>query len=129
MHGTDLSGAIGDGWSCWDLRMHGQVVTGAPFSAVAVGNRSMTLADARDFAKVQSNLFRDAQGRFGEVTMPAIGPLATSGTPKSFVMIHDPCRKQDSSLEPDQKVARKLPAHGKADLAPTQRATKRAAED
>jgi hypothetical protein len=96
--------------------MHGgKVVTGAPFSAVAVAESKQTLADGTVIShKVQSNLFRDAQGRFRrEVTLPAIGPLATSGTPKSFVMIHDPVAQTGFILEPDQKVARKLPAHGK----------------
>ena len=74
--------------------MHGgKVVTGAPFSAVAVGETKQTLADGTTISrKFQTNLFRDAQGRFRkEVTMPAIGPLAASGKhPRSFVVIQDP---------------------------------------
>ena len=45
--------------------MHGgKVVTGAPFSAVAVSETTQTLADGNHIAqKLQTNLFRDSQGR------------------------------------------------------------------
>jgi hypothetical protein len=91
--------------------MHGgKVVTGAPFSAVAISETSRTLADGNHIArKTQTNLFRDSQGRFRkEVTLPAIGPLATSGKPKSFVMINDPVAQQNFILHPDEKTAEKM---------------------
>jgi len=91
--------------------MHGgKVVTGAPFSAVAVSETSRTLADGNHISrKTQTNLFRDGQGRFRkEVTLPAIGPLATSGKPKSFVMINDPVAQQNFILHPDEKTAEKM---------------------
>src|SRR5260370_5882889 len=65
--------------------MHGgKVVTGAPFSAVAVSESTQTLADGNHIPrKTESKVFRDSQGRFRkEVTLPAIGPLARSGQPK-----------------------------------------------
>src|SRR6266478_439847 len=71
-------------------RMHGgKVVTGAPFSAVGVSESTQTLADGNHITrKTQTNLFRDSQGRFRkEVTLSGFGPLAASGTPKSFVFI------------------------------------------
>lgn len=92
-------------------RMHGgKVVTGAPFSAVAISETSRTLADGNHISrKTQTNLFRDSQGRFRkEVTLPAIGPLATSGGPKSFVMINDPVAQQNYILHPDEKTAEKM---------------------
>lgn len=92
-------------------RMHGgKVVTGAPFSAVAISETSRTLADGNHISrKTQTNLFRDSQGRFRkEVTLPAIGPLATSGKPKSFVMINDPVAQQNFILHPDEKTAEKM---------------------
>ena len=91
--------------------MHGgKVVTGAPFSAVAVSETTQTLADGNHIArKSQTNLFRDSQGRFRkEVTLPAIGPLATSGKSKSFVLIHDPVTEASYILNPDQKTARQI---------------------
>ena len=88
----------------------GKVVTGAPFSAVAISETSRTLADGNHISrKTQTNLFRDSQGRFRkEVTLPAIGPLATSGKPKSFVMINDPVAQQNFILHPDEKTAEKM---------------------
>src|SRR5882724_10488328 len=96
--------------------MHGgKVVTGAPFSAVAVAESKQTLADGTVIShKAQSNLFRDAQGRSRrEATIPAIGPLAANGAPRSFVMIHDPVAQTGYMLEPDQKIAHKMRPHGK----------------
>ncbi len=88
----------------------GKVVTGAPFSAVAISETSRTLADGNHiFRKTQTNLFRDSQGRFRkEVTLSAIGPLATSGGPRSFVMINDPVAQQNFILHPEGKTAEKV---------------------
>jgi hypothetical protein len=90
----------------------GKVVTGAPFSAVAVSETIQTLADGNHIAhKTQTNLFRDSQGRFRkEVTLPAIGPLATLGQPNMFVFIHDPVAGASFTLHPDVKVAEKTEA-------------------
>src|SRR5258708_1350199 len=91
----------------------GKVVKGAPFSAVAVSETTQTLADGNHInRKTQTNLFRDSQGRFRkEVTLPAIGPLAASGQPHSFIEISDPVAGTSYVLEPDQKVARQMAGH------------------
>lgn len=88
----------------------GKVVTGAPFSAVAVSESTQTLADGNHIArKTQTNLFRDSQGRFRkEVTLPAIGPLATSGQAKSFVFINDPVAGTNFILHADTKTAEQM---------------------
>ena len=88
----------------------GKVVTGVPFSAVAVSESTQTLADGNRIArKTQTNLFRDSQGRFRkEVTLPAIGPLATSGQPKSFVFINDPVAGTNFILHADTKTAEQM---------------------
>jgi hypothetical protein len=91
--------------------MHGgKTVTGAPFSAVAVSVTTQTLSDGNQISrKTQTNLFRDSQGRFRkEVSFGAIGPLATSGAPKSFVFINDPVTKENFILHPDAKTAEKV---------------------
>jgi hypothetical protein len=89
----------------------GKVVKGAPFSAVAVSETTQTLADGNHITRTtQTNLYRDSQGRFRkEVTLSAIGPLAASGQPRSFVEINDPVAGAAYVLEPDQKVARQMP--------------------
>jgi len=91
--------------------MHGgKVVTGVPFSAVAVSESAQTLADGNHIArKTNTNLFRDSQGRFRkEVTFSAVGPLATSGQPKSFVFINDPVAGSNFILHPGEKTAEKM---------------------
>jgi hypothetical protein len=90
----------------------GKVVTGAPFSAVAVSETIQTLADGNHITrKTQTNLFRDSEGRFRkEVTLPAIGPLTTLGRPNMFVSIHDPVAGTHFILHPDAKIAERMEA-------------------
>src|SRR5947208_39907 len=77
---------------------------------VAVSESTQTLADGNHIArKTQTNLFRDSQGRFRkEVALPAIGPLATSGQPKSFVFINDPVAGTNFILHADTKTAEQM---------------------
>src|SRR5215468_10747087 len=92
--------------------MHGgKAVTGAPFTATAVGESNRTLADGTKIShKIESTVYRDAQGRVRkETTLPAIGPLAASGTPKSLVFIHDPVAGTGYILDVNKKIAHKLP--------------------
>jgi hypothetical protein len=88
----------------------GQVVTGAPFSAVALQETNQTLADGNHISrKSQVNLFRDGQGRFRkEVTLSGFGPLAASGQPRSFVVINDPVANESFVLHPETKAAEKM---------------------
>jgi hypothetical protein len=92
--------------------MHpGAVVVGAPYAAVAVVTSKQTLADGNSINRTtQSNLYRDSQGRTRrETTLPAAGPLASSGQPKTFIMIFDPVASSAFVLHPDTKIAEKLP--------------------
>jgi hypothetical protein len=95
----------------------GKVVTGAPFSAVAVTEMDQTLADGNKIIrKTQANLYRDTQGRFRrEITLPAIGPLAAQGQPRSFIVIQDPVAGASYVLDPDRKTARQLPGRARND--------------
>ena len=107
-----LAGPIGERIELLGFEgMHGgKVVTGAPFSAIAVSETTQTLGDGNHISrKTQTNLFRDSQGRFRrEVTLPAFGPLATSGQPKSFVMINDPVADTNFILHADTKTAEQM---------------------
>src|SRR6266481_5138751 len=92
--------------------LHGsKVVKGAPFSAVATSETTQTLADGNHInRKTRTNLYRDSLGRFRkEVTLQAIGPLAASGQPHSFIEISDPVAGTNYVLEPEQKIARQMP--------------------
>jgi hypothetical protein len=92
--------------------MHpGKTVTGAPYSAVAVSETKQTLADGNVIdRKVQSNVYRDSQGRTRrETTFTGVGPLASSGQPRTMVSIHDPVASTAYVLHADTKVAEQLP--------------------
>jgi hypothetical protein len=88
----------------------GKIVTGAPFSAVAVSETAQTLADGNHISRqTQSNLYRDSQGRVRrEITLTGFGPLAASGQRKSFVVINDTVAGVTYLLHPDQKTAEKM---------------------
>jgi hypothetical protein len=89
----------------------GKVVTGAPYSAVAVSETKQTLADGNVIdRKIQSNVYRDSQGRTRrETTFTGVGPLTTSGQPRTMVAIHDPVAGTAFILHADTKVAEQLP--------------------
>jgi hypothetical protein len=89
----------------------GKVVTGSPFSAVAVTRTTHTLADGNRITRTtQTSVYRDGQGRVRrEVTLPPIGPLANSGQSKSFVVIHDPVANSNFVLHEDTKTAVQMP--------------------
>jgi hypothetical protein len=90
-----------------------KVVKGAPFTAAAIGETRQTLADGTTIShKFESNLFRDAEGRFRkEATLPAIGPLAATGKPHSFIFVMDPVAGTTYELDPERKIAHKLSPH------------------
>ena len=94
--------------------MHpGKVVTGAPYSAVAVTETQQTLVDGNTInRKIQAKVFRDTQGRTRrEITLTGVGPLSTTGSSRTFVMIHDPVAGTAFVLHQDTKMAERLPAH------------------
>ena len=94
----------------------GKVVTGAPFTAVAVTEFSHSLADGNKISNThQVTLYRDSQGRFRkEGTMPPMGDLSVA-QPHSFVVIDDPVAGKGFLLNPDKKVAHvmAIPNHGR----------------
>ncbi len=87
--------------------MHGgKVVTGAPFTAVAVTTMSHSLADGTKISNtIKVTLYRDSQGRFRkEGSMPPVGNMAAD-QPRSFIAISDPVASKGYLLNPDKKIA------------------------
>jgi hypothetical protein len=87
--------------------MHGgKVVTGAPFTAVAVTTMSHSLADGTKISNtIKVTLYRDSQGRFRkEGSMPPVGNMAAD-QPRSFIAISDPVASKRYLLNPDKKIA------------------------
>lgn len=104
----------------------GKTVTGAPFTATFSSQTTQILADGNHIQRSTSGHFaRDGNGRTRhDLSLPAIGPWATSGkTPPHVVLINDPVASVHYALEPDKKIARKMPApqwlqNGKGGAAP-----------
>jgi hypothetical protein len=88
----------------------GKVVKNAPYSATAITEFEQTLGDGNRLRqKTSSQLARDREGRTRrEVTLGAVGPLATGG-PAALVFLQDPVAGTSYTLEPERKIARKLP--------------------
>ena len=90
-----------------------KTVTGAPFTASFSTESTQTLADGNQIKRNISGTFaRDGQGRTRrEMTLPPMGPWADSGKPAPHVVfINDPVAGTRYALEPDRKIARKMPA-------------------
>jgi hypothetical protein len=90
----------------------GKTVTGAPFTAAFSQVTTQVFPDGNHIQRTTNGtLARDSNGRTRrDMTLPAIGDWATSGkTPPHVVLIKDPVASANYILQPDQKIARKLP--------------------
>jgi hypothetical protein len=89
----------------------GKVVKRAPYSLEATVETEQTLADGNRIAHHQAvRVYRDLEGRTRrEETLAALGPWAASGTPPTVVTIQDPVSGVTYSLDPQNKIAIKLP--------------------
>src|SRR5258707_8670130 len=87
-------------------------VKGAPYSLEATIETAQTLSDGNRIVHRQTvNLYRDSKGRTRrEETLSSIGPWAASGAPSTMVTIQDPVTGSNYFLDPQQKVANKLPS-------------------
>jgi hypothetical protein len=94
----------------------GKVVTGAPYSAQAVTERTQTLSDGNTIHTMTTvNVYRDSQGRTRhEGQIGAIGPWAAQGTPHKVIFITDPVRGSSYTLNPDTQVAQQRSFRGHA---------------
>ena len=100
--------------------MHGgKVVKGAPFSATATSVTTQTLQDGNSINRTtKSLLYRDSEGRVRrDVTFSGFGPLQAAGKTRTMIMINDPVAGAHYMLNPDEKIAHKMPAHSPKDAA------------
>ena len=90
-----------------------KTVTGAPFTASFSQQVTETLGDGNHIQRTTTGtMARDGNGRtYRDLTLPAIGPWATSETtPPHVVLINDPVAGMDYVLEANRKVAEEFPA-------------------
>jgi hypothetical protein len=110
---TTTLGPAEIGVQAFSAMVPGKVVKGAPYSAVASTETTQVLSDGNQIShKMTSNIYRDSQGRTRrEENFPDVGPLVINGShPQSVVFISDPVSGSDYVLEPENKIARKVPS-------------------
>jgi hypothetical protein len=91
----------------------GKVVKRAPYSALASTEMTQLLSDGNQIShKMTSNIYRDSQGRTRrEENFSGIGLFVINGKqPRGVVFISDPVSASDYVLEPENKIARKMPS-------------------
>jgi len=108
-------GGPGDeiGFVGFEMGLEGKTVSGAPFSATFSTKTTQTLSDGNQIQRsTTGTIARDSQGRVRrDMTLPAIGPWATSGMAAPHVVfLSDPVAGTRYILEPDRKVARQMRA-------------------
>jgi hypothetical protein len=101
------------GFQRFSAMVPGKVVKGAPYSAVAATEMVQQLSDGNQINhKVTSSIYRDTQGRTRrEESFGGIGLAVIDGRhPRNVVFISDPVSGSDYVLEPENKIARKMPS-------------------
>lgn len=98
-----------------EFGVSGKVVKNAPYSAESINEQTQVLADGNRIArKTSASVYRDSEGRTRrEVTLSSVGPWASSqGEAPRFVFIHDPVANASYTLDPKNRIARKMAGHG-----------------
>src|SRR5262245_36580101 len=109
---TQVMGPMGFQFVSGEIGVSTNVVKGAPFSLQATVESAQTLADGNRIVHRQEvRLYRDSKGRTRrEETLAAIGPWSASGVPPTIITIQDPVSGANYSLDPQHKIATKLPS-------------------
>jgi hypothetical protein len=101
------------GFQSFGAMVPSKVVKGAPYSAVAATEMTQLLSDGNQIShKTTSSIYRDSQGRTRrEENFAGIGLLVINGRqPRGVVFISDPVSGSDYVLEPENKIARRMPS-------------------
>lgn len=111
-----------------EMSFDSKPVKGAPFSADVESQSIQTLADGNRIIRRSSGaIFRDTEGRTRrESTVNAIGPFA-GGDPLRTITINDPVAWATYSLDPQNRIARKMGVSYARTQATTTEATARMA--
>jgi hypothetical protein len=87
-----------------------KLVKGAPYSAESETEMTQALADGNKITRTtRGSVARDGEGRTRrEQMLGALGPLMAEKAPRA-IFINDPVSGVHYVLEPDEKIARKMP--------------------
>jgi hypothetical protein len=94
-----------------EVGFEGQLVKGAPYSAQAVTESTQTLSDGNRIVNKQTtSIYRDNEGRTRrEMTLRGFGIFAGGEAPQT-IFISDPVAGVSYTLDPRNRIARKMPA-------------------
>jgi hypothetical protein len=95
----------------FEMGLSGKTVTGAPYSAQIVSQRSQTLSDGTHVAQQSSGaVYRDSAGRVRqEMSLPALGSLTGSAQSPRAVFITDPVAGYHYVLHAESNAAERMP--------------------
>ena len=95
----------------FEMGLSGKTVTGAPYSAQIVSQRSQTLSDGTHVTQQSSGaVYRDSAGRVRhEMSMPALGSLTGSSQSPRAVFITDPVAGYHYVLHAESKAVERMP--------------------
>jgi hypothetical protein len=92
----------------------GKTVTGKPFQAKFSITRIETLPNNSITNTVTGVLARDGDGStYRDVTLPAIGPWASSGKPQEFIYIKNVTKVMDYIIDVSKGTYREVPSHAR----------------
>jgi hypothetical protein len=104
--------ALSDGtfrllWSKLNVDLR-SVVTGAPYSAIAVMEHTQTLSDGNQIIrKSESAYSRDSEGRIRtEQKLDNLGNWSATGNAPQLIMIADPVARRSYTLDPGNRTGR-----------------------
>lgn len=94
-----------------EMGLGGKTVTGAPYSAQIVSQRSQTLSDGTHITQQSSGaVYRDTAGRVRhEMTLPALASLTGSAQAPHAVFISDPVARYHYVIHADSKTVERMP--------------------
>ena len=95
----------------FEMGLNGKTVTGAPYSAQIVIQRSQTLGDGTHITQQSSGaVYRDSSGRVrNEMTLPALGSLTGSAQAPRAVFISDPVAGFHYVVHADTNTVDRMP--------------------
>jgi hypothetical protein len=95
----------------FEMGLMGRTVTGAPYSAQIVSQRSQTLSDGTHVTQQSTGaVYRDSAGRVRrEMSMPALGSLTGSAQARHVVFISDPVAGYHYVLHEHSQTVDRMP--------------------
>jgi len=102
-------GSMEFGWI--EMGLLGKTVTGVPYSAQIVSQRSQSLSDGTHVTQQSTGaVYRDSAGRVRrEMSLPALGSLTGSSQSPRAVFISDPVAGYHYVVHPDKKSVDRMP--------------------